>query len=319
MTTDQQRAVAIGAVALATAATLILVLTTWTAIANVSFIAPPRAELLAACQRFVTPEVGLASLLALTLGVLAVAVFLRGSGSAWRQIRATRRLVRHLSRCPTGPGSVALVRHTTPMAFCTGLLRPRCYLSTAALDALSDAELKAVLAHEAHHVQRRDPLRFFAARVATEALFFLPIMRSLAGRHTALSELAADEAALRQRGPRPLASALLRLEAASPESVGIAPERVDALLGRRTSWRPPVVPVAVSMVALLALVTTAVHLTAAGGDQAANMPLMAAGLCMWAMTTVPALLLAVGLFRLARLRFPAHRGRSGRARLEFGS
>ncbi len=107
----QQCAVAAGAVALAVAAVVILVLATWGAAASVSFIPPPRNELLAACRRFATPHFGLASLLAVALGGLAVAVFLRGSRSAWRQIRATRRLVGRPARCHHGPEMTVRATH----------------------------------------------------------------------------------------------------------------------------------------------------------------------------------------------------------------
>lgn len=106
---------------------------------------------------------------------------------------------------------------------------------------LSHEELDAVIAHESHHARRRDPLRLLVARSVAADLFFLPVMRRLAERYAAMAELAADEAAVgATRGPRALASALLAFDAhPSPAVVGIAPERIDHLLGRDVRWDLP--------------------------------------------------------------------------------
>ena len=136
-----------------------------------------------------------------------------------------------------------LVEEAQPQAFCAGFLRPRVFLSTGALRHLGQDELGAVLAHEEHHRARRDPLRIALARVFSHAFFFLPVLRRLSDRYCAMAELAADDAAARvsRGGGATLASALLSFSAsAHPQgAVGIAPERVDHLLGRTPSWRLP--------------------------------------------------------------------------------
>src|SRR5206468_1717236 len=74
-------------------------------------------------------------------------------GAAWRQARSQRRLLRGLpvaGRLPGHPG-VWLFEAGAPLAFCAGWLRPRVFVSRAAVERLSGAELRAVLAHEAHH------------------------------------------------------------------------------------------------------------------------------------------------------------------------
>lgn len=49
--------------------------------------------------------------------------------------------------------------HESPDAFCAGLLRPRVYLSSTAVESVEDSELAAVIEHESHHCRRCDPLR----------------------------------------------------------------------------------------------------------------------------------------------------------------
>ena len=70
------------------------------------------------------------------------------------------------------------------------------------LDRLSDAELRAVLAHEQHHGALRDPLRLAVGRVLCQALFFLPVLRPLHDRYADVAELTR-----RRRGARGLGGA----------------------------------------------------------------------------------------------------------------
>ena len=150
--------------------------------------------------------------------------FARATRSFWRGLAAHRRVATELpvleERVIAGR-AVAVVPGETPRAFCSGLVRPRIYVSEGALALFGERELAAVVAHEAHHADRRDPLRLLVARAVGDAYS----LRTLPRREQALSELAADAAAVRRGGAAPLASALL----AFPGDV--APERVDRLAG----------------------------------------------------------------------------------------
>jgi Zn-dependent protease with chaperone function len=135
------------------------------------------------------------------------------------------------------------VESDQPLAFCAGYLHPRIYLSRGARDQLSNCELDAVLAHEAYHLRRRDPLRRLVVQAAADALFFVPALRRMSERYAALGELAADEAAVAALSDRrPLAAALLKFAEAEPApapAAGVDPERVDYLLGTpgAGTWR----------------------------------------------------------------------------------
>ncbi|HEV2059684.1 MAG TPA: M56 family metallopeptidase, partial [Solirubrobacteraceae bacterium] len=184
-------------------------------------------------------------------------------------------------------------------AFCAGLISSRIYVSTGALAALDGDELQAVVTHERHHARQRDPLRIFVARVLADAMFFLPAARRLGERYASLAELAADGAAVRAAGnAAPLASALLSFQAANPAVAGIAPERVDHLMGERSAWELPVVLLAWSSIALAAVAAVALRVSATASPDV-NVPLLFAQSCMLAMAVAP---LAIGGFLLARTR-----------------
>lgn len=291
------------AVAVAGLATIVLVLVT--AMRALTFTPPDAGELLSACRSFVLPDVGAASLLVLALGSLGVAVVVLAVRAAARELRRQRRFLGALRVITTGSVSGTTVfTDARPFAFCAGLLRPRSYISTGALEALEPDELHAVLAHEAHHARSYDPLRVFAARVLADALFFLPALRRLADRYGALAELSADAAAVRaSAGERqPLASALLAFgETADPAVVSIAPERVDHLMGRRTRWGLPLTALSWAVLALGGLVALAIRAAEVTEAGALNVPLVAAQACMVLMVVVPVLIGAAAIVGSRRL------------------
>ncbi|MFN2469531.1 MAG: M56 family metallopeptidase, partial [Gaiellaceae bacterium] len=161
------------------------------ALSNISLTPPPVEDLLAACGRLMPAGLSPAGALLLGLGGLALIVFLRGFRSIITEVRAQHRVRSGLRVAVEHELDGALVRLFTssrPQAFCTGLLRPRVFLSAPARDRLSEAELRAVVAHEGHHVRRRDPLRLLAARILADALFFVPALHRLERRYAELAE-----------------------------------------------------------------------------------------------------------------------------------
>ena len=86
--------------------------------------------------------------------------------------------------------------HPHAAAFCYGVLRPRIALTSELLDRLDDEALAAVLAHERHHLLRRDPLRYLALEVVAATAFMLPLTRHLRQLVEARVEVQADRAAL---------------------------------------------------------------------------------------------------------------------------
>jgi Zn-dependent protease with chaperone function len=183
-------------------------------------------------DRWSAQDAGVIALAAADLAI--VAVF---AASAALQVVRSRTFRRRLCvRCirRVGGHTVVVVDDRVPRAFCAGLLRPRVHVSSAALRILAADELAAVVAHERHHARRFDPLRLVLVRALVAALPWAPGLRRLGERHTTVAELAADAAAVRAGGSRrPLAAALVALAGrGGPGGRGIAPERVDQLMGR---------------------------------------------------------------------------------------
>lgn len=178
--------------------------------------------------------------LLLGLGVIVAASLglgLRAAAIEFRVQLHARRVLRGSVGVAVGSAVVHLIEDDRPLAFCQGLLRPRIYVSSGTFSTLAPAEIEALLAHERHHAQRRDPLRLAVARVLGGALFFLPVLPRLLERYADEAELAADEAALRDgQDVAALAAALLAFD---ERGAGVHPDRVDTLLGERAEPRLP--------------------------------------------------------------------------------
>jgi Zn-dependent protease with chaperone function len=257
-------------------------------------------------ESFSYPRANAAAVIVLILAGLGLFVLLQLTWAVVAEVRAQRRFSRAIAaRHPRPHGAVCLVDDPEPRAFCAGFLRPRIYLSTGTLRQLGDDELEAVLAHEEHHRQRRDPLRIAIARVFSHAFFFLPILRRLSDRYCAMAELAADDAAVQNArgGGATLASALLSFSAAAHPhgAVGIAPERVDHLLGRTPTWQLP----AALLVGGSATVVVLGALAWQAGQMAVvkatfSLPFLSTRPCVMALALVPGILAAVGVTYLRR-------------------
>jgi beta-lactamase regulating signal transducer with metallopeptidase domain len=250
--------------------------------------------------RLTYPAVNVAAVVVLALAALGAAVMVVTLRAAWRQVRAHRRLMGALPVAGTLPGhpTVRVIQAAAPMAFCAGWVRPRVHVSTAALERLSDRELRAVLAHEQHHGALRDPLRLAVSRVLCQALFFLPVLRSLHDRYTDVSELTADAAALEATdgATAPLASAMLAFGATrSGDVVGISPERVDALLGRPHAWQLPRTLLIAALVAIAVLVALVWRASGSASVQASlNLPIASSQPCVLVLALVPVLVCLAG-------------------------
>jgi hypothetical protein len=281
---------------------------------------PSSADIAQACGDWLSGG-GAAALLGFAIVGLVGVVAGLALRSVWRQLGGARRYLRSL---PPGERRVLqgtpceLIELDEPLACSAGYLRPRIYVSTGAVESLTPAELRAVLAHERHHAERRDPLRRLVARALADSLFFVPILGRISERYAALGELAADEAAVAAVGERrSLASALLKFSdgSALPAPVsGIAPERVDHLVGEpgSLSWRLPISMMGRSLVALASLAALVLLIWHGVINPTLQLPFLLAATCMVLMVGAPALLASWAL--LVSMR--AVRGRrSVKARL----
>lgn len=155
----------------------------------------------------------------LPLGLL----LLRGVYAGLRHLQRTRHAVQHVLAFGAGQlpedvldraRSLAIAERIDVVvwnraeAFCYGLLRPRICITTGLLRVLEPAEAEAVLRHERHHLQRRDPLRSLLWTMLCTVCWWL---KDWAIHADLLRELAADRAVIEAQGRSPLASALFKL------------------------------------------------------------------------------------------------------------
>lgn len=158
---------------------------------------------------------------------LFIAAVCRGSWRLGQQLKQTRRFVaafrphrvpppprvRDLLRMlGVSPERVVYLDMAPAHAFSLGFLYPQIWLTAGLVNLLTPRELAAVLAHEAHHCRRRDPLRLLVSRTLETAFFFLLPVKKLAQTVELELENAADRSAIRQMGDDlPLLSALQKL------------------------------------------------------------------------------------------------------------
>lgn len=266
-------------------------------IASVHLGGSPSHGFAVAGHRFAYPEANAAAIVVLVLAGFGAIVLTMAIRDAWGQLRSQRAVLRRLIvRGPLdGHPDVSVIEHERPQAFCAGYRHPRVYISTAAVALLSPVELDAVLAHERHHAVRRDPLRIALARVLTRSLFFLPVLRALSDRYSALAEFTADDAAVEASGGdrAPLAGAMLAFVGRPGRAavVGIAPERVDHLLGRTLPWQLPAALLAGAVITIAAIVAVMVGASHGASVRASlNLPILSSQPCVLVLALVPVLI-----------------------------
>jgi bla regulator protein blaR1 len=276
---------------------------------------PSAASIAQACDRWLSTG-GPMAVAGLAVALLALATLLNGMRSVRRQVAATRR---YLDSLPVSDREIAsagarcrLIEVTQPQAFCAGYLRPRIYLSRGTVQVLGNDELRAIVAHELHHLRRRDPLRLLLARALADALFFIPLLRRISERYADLGELAADEAAVGDlESERPLASALLKFaeRTTGPAPVvAVAAERVDHLLGDPEAgrWRLPRSLVGQNTLILVGLGAILMSVWHGLLAPTLELPLLLAAGCMTVMVGGP-IALAVYAVTLSRRMMRARR------------
>ena len=165
-----------------------------------------------------TVETALPIALLVALPVLgAAAVLVLGARRAVRARSAARGAARDITagaRATRLAGhDVWLVPDEEPAAFALPARLGGIVVSAGLRRTLSNAELRAVLAHEGAHLRQRHHLVLSATRSLAEPLRWIPLAAAIADAVPRYLEIAADESARRCSGTHSLASALLKIGA----------------------------------------------------------------------------------------------------------
>jgi Zn-dependent protease with chaperone function len=235
------------------------------AVVSLAFVA---AVFLPSYWRYEPRELGEAFDLTLPALALAGAAVLgaaaqRGaaaSRAAARRTRAWKQISRPLTLDGTALPAFAIDTATPVMAL-AGVLQPRLMITRGVLEALTEEELRAGIAHELGHWRARDNLKRLAMRAAPDLLFFTSAAATIESRWASAAEHAADRHACGDARARcALASALVKVARLTPPSTPLAEpistlvdggeiaSRVERLLtdaapAAATAWRWPI-PVA---------------------------------------------------------------------------
>lgn len=203
------------------------------------------AELLRACVMmlrgiYATPGGALVATtgLALAGGILGRSGY--GLGAEWlKALRERRRHLEVLAMVGTGDERLGatVLDHGAAAAYCLPGRGGHVVLTSAALAALDEAQLTAVLAHEREHLRGRHHLRLAAARGLERAFPFVGAFAMARAETARLTELAADDAAARATDRLTVAGALLALAQDAAAARQPVPEAVLAATGHATGQR----------------------------------------------------------------------------------
>ena len=115
-----------------------------------------------------------------------------------------------------------VVDHHTAAAYCLPGRARRIVLTSAAVVALADDELSAVLAHERAHLRGRHHLVLAGVQAFDRAFPGVPLFAEVRRQVTMLVEMLADDAAARHHQRHTVAAALLRVAGARAPAAGLA-------------------------------------------------------------------------------------------------
>jgi Zn-dependent protease with chaperone function len=150
---------------------------------------------------------------------------------------------------------VSLLGHPAAAAYTVPGVRPRIVLSQGTLDLLSPRQLGAVLSHELAHARGRHDLVILPFRAWAQTLWFLPAARQALAAVGLLTEMLADDAAVRGHGREPVLAALRALDGAGPPGAGAGARaaRLDGDTSRAALPRPAAAAICTAAVVLVCL------------------------------------------------------------------
>ncbi|MDO3634707.1 M56 family metallopeptidase [Mycolicibacterium arseniciresistens] len=125
---------------------------------------------------------------------------------------------------------VVIIEAAEPAAYCVAGRPPAIVVTTAALAALDERQLAAVVAHERAHLDGRHAYLVAAVRGLAAGLPRVRLFADAATQVSSLLEMCADDAAARRHGNHPLLAGLLTLSGAITPAHGLAAAGVAVLV-----------------------------------------------------------------------------------------
>ncbi|MGW4367174.1 M56 family metallopeptidase [Nocardia takedensis] len=197
-----------------------------------------------------------------TVGALAVAAHVaRVAVHLRRHTHAHGRAVRMVGRRLPELGGAVLLDSPEPQAYCVSGRPDTIVVTSAALDALTDEQLAAVLAHERAHLRGRHAMLTGMLRSLATALPGVRLLTEGSVEIGRLLEMCADDRAARTHGPAPLLGGLLALLGMGAQApAGALGAAGTAVLARAERLVEPVGPMerATNRTALLGVIAATV-------------------------------------------------------------
>jgi beta-lactamase regulating signal transducer with metallopeptidase domain len=197
-------------------------------------------------------------LLAVIVAALVLLVGVAGvrlTATVWRmrsRAREHAEAVRLVGR-PSGDAYV-VVEAPEPAAYCVSGRPPTIVVTSAALVALDDDELAAVLAHERAHIVGHHSLVVTALRGLATVFPKLTLMRDATSHVSRLLEMCADDASARRHGSGTLLSGLITMCRAAPAGALAAAEVAVLARAERLATPPGDPAIARAQAALASVV-----------------------------------------------------------------
>lgn len=124
---------------------------------------------------------------------------------------------------PPGPGGALVIESSRRAVYCLAGRRPTIVITRAALQALDDAQLAAVISHEQAHLRGRHHTVLAVTSGLSRALYRVRLFSDGAREVARLLEMCADDAAARRHSADTVVDALLALTLPNPTAPMPAP------------------------------------------------------------------------------------------------
>lgn len=168
-----------------------------------------------ALQIVVVMLAGLATLALVVLGARATIALRRSRRGTNDHIRAARIAA---GSSPPGPGGALVIESQRRGVYCLAGRPPTIVVTRAALQALDDAQLAAVISHERAHLSGRHHMLLAVTSALSRILSRLRLFTDGAREIARLLEMCADDAAARRHSADTVVDALLALALPTPSA-----------------------------------------------------------------------------------------------------